>query len=162
MDTRIEQPDGKDNGNKLTDTQKLSADAKLRIQGLEKDIAAAEEVKADMIADAGQAMKAGNMDAADKALRVADEADQASSQLKWEKAQTETTLNEAEAAMQEAETAVPAAVNTKEEVPDPGDRAMTPASYIEAKEGDRNAEDGMVETNFELHPPGPEGKMSGR
>jgi hypothetical protein len=79
MDTRIEQPDGKDNGNKLTDTQKLSADVKLRIQGLEKDIAAAEEVKADMIADAGQAVKAGDMDAADKAKRIANEADQASS-----------------------------------------------------------------------------------
>lgn len=162
MDTKIEQPDGKDNGNKLTDTQKLSADAKLRIQGLEKDIAAAEEVKADMIVDAGQAIKAGDMDAADKARRIANEADQASSYLQREKMQVETSLNEAEKAVQETETAVPTTVNPQEEIPDPGDRSMTSASYVEAKEGDRNVEDGMVETNFELHPQGPEGKMSGR
>jgi hypothetical protein len=37
-------------------------------------------------------------------------------------------------------------------VPDPADRLFTRPSYFEAKEGDRNVEDDMVEGNYDLHP----------
>jgi hypothetical protein len=38
------------------------------------------------------------------------------------------------------------------EIPDPSDRLLSRPSYFEAKEGDRNVEDDMVEGNDDLHP----------
>ena len=37
--------------------------------------------------------------------------------------------------------------------PDPGDRLLSRPTYPEAKEGDRNQEDDMVEGQYDLHPP---------
>jgi hypothetical protein len=36
--------------------------------------------------------------------------------------------------------------------PDPADRLLTRPTYFEAKEGDRNVEDDMVEGNYDLQP----------
>ncbi|MBM3144355.1 MAG: hypothetical protein FJ010_05145 [Chloroflexi bacterium] len=54
------------------------------IQGCEADIQQVEEVKQDSLRDAGEALKAGRLEDADRALKVAGEADQTVSHIRQE------------------------------------------------------------------------------
>lgn len=88
-----------------TQAEKLSPEQKnriqSRIQGLGADISQAEEAKAEALNQVGAAMKAGNLESAEKWTQVAHEADQASSNMQIEQMDLQTQL-EAEKAEETA------------------------------------------------------------
>lgn len=163
MDTKPEINESEKKSGKPSES--LLQETKNRIMGLNQDIAQANEVKQEALTQAKEAMKAGDLKQADVALNTADMADQAVTNMRLEQFDLQKQLDAAK------EPATPPAVASDTQVesqptidqPPPGESAkLTKPKYIEALEGNRNQEDDLVETNYELHPPGEEGKLSRR
>ena len=155
-------PEANDSEKKMgKPSESLSQEIKNRIMGLNQDIAQAQEVKQEALTEATAEMKVGHFEQADVALSVASDADQAIINMRMEQFDLQKQLDAAE------EPATPP-VNASEtqpmtDQPSPAEnQTLMKPKFIEALEGNRNQEDDLVETNYELHPPGKEGKLSRR
>jgi len=86
---QVEKPDTSGN-------YELTEKTKLRIQSLNKDIEQAEEVKADMIAESHEAMKANDMEQADRSLSTAKKAEEAVVNMRLEQSSLQVEIDKLE------------------------------------------------------------------